>query len=262
MKPRSKRRKRTIWIIIILIVLAIWGIHRYGSLGSRLRGAWNKVIYTSNDNVAISVYSPRTRHIYSATNAPGHKFHTASTVKVTILAGLLVKQPNGLTSHQYDLAKAMIEQSDNTPTTLLFNDLGKQQGLQKAFDEFGMSDSVARKNWGLSTTTPRDQVKLLNNIFYKSKLLSSQDQNLIGGLMSNVDADQSWGISADSNHFAIKNGWLDYGSSKWMVNSIGYVKNSNGTDYTIAIYTDKNSTMQTGQQTIEQLARVTKSLMQ
>ena len=130
MKPRSKRRKRTIWIIIILIVLAIWGIHRYGSLGSRLRGAWNKVIYTSNDNVAIAVYSPRTRHIYSATNAPGHKFHTASTVKVTILAGLLVKQPNGLTSHQYDLAKAMIEQSDNTSTTLLFNDLGKQQGLQ------------------------------------------------------------------------------------------------------------------------------------
>lgn len=261
MNSRPKRRKRTIWIIILLIVLAIWGIHRYGSLDSRLKGAWNKVIYTSNDNVAIAVYSPRTHQIYSATNAPGHKFHTASTVKVTILAGLLVKQPNGLSDHQYELAKAMIERSDNTATTALFDDLGKQPGLQKAFDEFGMSDSVARKNWGLSTTTPRDQVKLLNNIFYQSKLLTTRDQNIVGGLMSNVDADQSWGISADSNHFAIKNGWLNYGDSKWIVNSIGYIKNSNGTDYTIAVYTDKNSTMQTGQQTIEQLARVTKSLM-
>ena len=80
--------------------------------------------------------------------------------------------------------------------------------------------------------------------------------------MSAVEADQSWGISADSNRFAIKNGWLNYGKATWLVNSIGYVINNNGTDYTIAVYTDDNSTMQTGQQTIEQLARVTKSLME
>ena len=42
---------------------------------------------------------------------------------------------------------------------------------------------------------------------------------------------------------------------------MGYVKNDNGTDYTIAVYTDKNTTMQVGQQAVEQLARVTKSLM-
>lgn len=262
MPSRFKRRKRTFWIIIILIVLAIWGIHRYGSLDSRLKSAWNKVIYTSNDNVAIAVYSPRTHRIYSATNAPGHRFHTASTVKVAILAGLLAKQSNSLSDHQYSLAKAMIEQSDNDATTALFEDLGGQSGLQNTFDRFGMSSSTARKNWGLSITTPRDQIKLLNNIFYRSKLLSRQDQNTIGSLMSAVEADQSWGISADSNRFAIKNGWLNYGKAKWIVNSIGYVKNNNGTDYTIAVYTDDNSTMQTGQQTIEQLARVTKSLME
>ncbi|MGM9892384.1 serine hydrolase [Limosilactobacillus sp.] len=262
MNHRFKRRRRTFWIIIILVILAIWGIHRFGSLDSRLKSAWNKVIYTSNDNVAIAVYSPRTHQIYSATNAPGHRFHTASTVKVAILAGLLHKQSGKLSDHQSSLAKAMIEQSDNNATTTLFDSLGGQQGLQSTFDQFGMSASTARKNWGLSTTTPRDQVKLLNNIFYHSKILSQQDQDYINDLMSNVDADQNWGISADSNRFAIKNGWLNYGDSKWMVNSIGYVKNNNGTDYTIAIYTDRNSTMQTGQQTIEQLARVTKSLME
>ena len=65
MQPRTKRRKRTIWAIIIIILLAVWGIHRYGSLNSRLQNAWNKVIYTSNDNVGIAVYSPKTHRIYT-----------------------------------------------------------------------------------------------------------------------------------------------------------------------------------------------------
>ena len=63
MQPRTNRRKRTIWAIIIIILLAIWGIHRYGSLNGRLQNAWNKVIYTSNDNVGIAVYSPKTRQV-------------------------------------------------------------------------------------------------------------------------------------------------------------------------------------------------------
>ena len=84
---------------------------------------------------------------------------------------------------------------------------------------------------------------------------------MIRNLMSNVESDQTWGISAGSNNFAIKNGWLSYGNDNWIVNSIGYVKNANGTSYTIAVYTDKNNNMTTGQQTIEQLARTTKSIM-
>lgn len=242
-------------------MVAIIGIHHYTSLEARLKSNWDRVVNTSSDNVSIAVYSPKRKRIYQSTNAPKHKFHTASTVKVSILAGILAKQ-HSLTSNQAKLAKAMIEQSDNTATTTLFTDsLGGQSGLQNTFKEFGMNDSVANKSWGLTTTTPTDQVKLLNNIFYKSKLLTSQDQTTIRNLMSNVDADQSWGISAGSNNFAIKNGWLSYGDDDWIVNSIGYIKNKNGTDYTIAVYTDKNNSMVTGQQTIEQLARVTKPLM-
>lgn len=251
------------WLIltIIIILAAIIGIHHYTSLEVRLKSSWDRVVNTSNDNVSVAVYSPKTRRIYQATNAPKHKFHTASTVKVSILAGILARQ-HSLTNHQQALAKAMIEESDNTATTKLFTkSLGGQSGLQDTFNEFGMNDSVANKSWGLTTTTPADQIKLLNNIFYKSKLLTSQDQATIRGLMGNVDADQNWGISAGSNNFAVKNGWLTYGNDDWIVNSIGYIKNNNGTDYTIAVYTDKNNSMVTGQQTIEQLARVTKPLM-
>lgn len=261
MPQRSHHRKRTIWLIIILLIIGGWAFHRYGSLNNRLHSAWNKIIYTSNGNVSIAAYSPKTHRTYTASNAPHHKFHTASTVKVAILAGILAKQ-HGLSSNQASAAKAMIEQSDNTATTQLFeNSLGGTKALQQTFDKFGMTNSTARRNWGLSTTTPQDQIKLLNNIFYKSSILSKSDQQIIRSLMENVDADQNWGISADSNNFAIKNGWLSYEGSGWIVNSIGYVKNRNGTDYTIAIYTDKNSSMPAGQQTIEQLARVTKNAM-
>lgn len=256
------RRRPRLILIIILILVIILGLHHFLSLGSRLKANWNKIVYTSSDNVSIAVYSPKTHRIYTSTNAPHHKFHTASTVKVGILAGLLLKQQAPLSSTQTDLAKKMIEQSDNSATTTLFNELGGQSGLQEVFNKFGMKDSIAHKSWGLTTTTPKDQVKLLNNIFYQSKLLSSQDRTTIRSLMSNVESDQAWGISAGSGNFAIKNGWLSYGSDDWIVNSIGYVKNANGTSYTIAVYTDKNDSMMTGQQTIEQLARTTKSIME
>lgn len=254
------RRHKIVWLVVIILLVAL-GIHHFMALGTQLRAAWNKVVYTSSNNVNIAVYSPKTHQTYSTTNAPHHKFHTASTVKVSILAGLLIKQDGKLTSNQTDLAKAMIEQSDNDATTELFTDLGSKAGLQKTFDKFGMNDSVASTQWGLTTTTATDQIKLLNNIFYQSRLLSKSERNNIKNLMSNVEADQVWGISAGSSDYALKNGWLSYGSDEWIVNSIGYIKNTNGTDYTIAVYTDKNSSMPTGQQTIEQLARVTKPLM-
>ena len=51
------------------------------------------------------------------------------------------------------------------------------------------------------------------------------------------------------------------GSDKWIINSIGYVKNDNNTSYTIAMYSDKNQSMQTGEEVLNQLARVTKAVM-
>lgn len=254
------RRHKILWILVVLILI-IFAVHHCTSLGPRLKRSWNKFVYTSSTNVSIAVYSPKTHQIYSSTNSPKHKFHTASTVKVSILAGLLVKQDGVLTSNQQTLAKKMIEQSNNDATTELFNNLGQKAGLQKTFTEFGMKNSTANNQWGLTTTTPTDQVKLLNNIFYSSKLLNSKEQSTIKELMANVEQDQVWGVSAGSSNYALKNGWLSYGSDGWIVNSIGYIKNSDGSNYTIAVYTDKNSSMLSGQQTIEQLARATKSIM-
>ncbi|WP_323075311.1 serine hydrolase, partial [Limosilactobacillus reuteri] len=170
---RHRRKPRRLILIIIAILLIIMGVRHFSSTSARLKSAWNKIIFTSNNNVSIAVYSPKTHQIYTSSNAPQHKFRTASTVKVSILAGILAKQQSPLTSHQKSLATKMIEQSDNDSTSELFEDyLGGKNGLQQTFEKFGMTQSKANSSWGLTVTTPKDQVKLLNNIFYKSKVLS------------------------------------------------------------------------------------------
>ena len=103
----TRRQPRPI-LIIFLILVIIFGLHHFLSLGSRLKSNWNKIVYTSSNNVSIAVYSPKTHRIYTSTNAPRHKFHTASTVKVSILAGLMLKQQSPLSSTQTSLAKKMI----------------------------------------------------------------------------------------------------------------------------------------------------------
>lgn len=233
------------------------------NVSSQLKRQWKKDLAGTDSNVAIAVYSTKTGETYTYNTTPGHKYQTASTIKVTVLAGALLQNGGELDSQGRSYAKAMIENSDNDSTTALINNyLGGTDGLQETFNQFQMTNSHAHEAWGNSTTTPADQIKLLNNIFFSSNKLTGSEQSYIKSLMSNVESDQDWGISAGSNHFAIKNGWLNQDDSdKWIVNSIGYINGSNDNDYTIAVYTDDNNTMSSGKKLIEKLARSTKKIM-
>lgn len=234
------------------------------SISSQLNKQWKADLKGSDSNVAIAVYSTKTGETYTYNTTPGHKYHTASTVKVSVLAGVLLKNNGELDSEGKDYAKQIIENSDNDSTTELINNyLGGTDGLQDTFDQFQMSNTHANEAWGMTTTTPADQIKLLNNIFFSSTKLSDSSRNYIQHLMSNVESDQQWGISAGSNNFALKNGWLDQddGSGKWIINSIGRVNGSQDNDYTIAVYTDNNSSMNSGEKLVEKLARSTKNIL-
>lgn len=239
-------------------------IFKSTSISSQLKHQWKQDLKGSDSNVAIAVYSTKTGETYTYNTTPGHKYHTASTVKVSVLAGALLKNNGDLDSEGRDDAKQMIENSDNDATTELINNyLGGTDGLQDTFNQFQMSNTQAHEAWGMTTTTPADQIKLLNNIFFSSTKLSDSSRNYIKSLMSNVETDQQWGISAGSNDFALKNGWLDQddGSGKWIINSIGYINGSHNNDYTIAVYTDDNSSMSSGEKLIEKLARSTRHIM-
>ncbi|WP_295731267.1 serine hydrolase [uncultured Limosilactobacillus sp.] len=233
------------------------------SLSSQLRHQWKTDLKGESANVAIAVYSTKTGETYTYNTTPGHQYHTASTVKVAVLAGTLLKNDGDLDDQGREYAKAMIESSDNDSTTALINNyLGGSDGLQDTFNQFQMTNTHAKDAWGMTTTTPSDQIKLLNNIFFSSNKLTKTEQKYIRSLMNNVESDQRWGISAGSNDYALKNGWLDQdGSDKWIVNSIGYISGQHQNDYTIAVYTDDNSSMNSGEELIEKLARSTKQIM-
>lgn len=231
------------------------------STNTQLQDAWKSTLQQADGHVTIAVYSNQTKKTYTASNATNHSYRMASTVKVSILVGLLMKQGT-LNSSEQANAQAMIENSSNTAASALFVELGEKSGLQETFDKLGMTDSKAHEEWGLSTTTPSDQLKLLNAIFYSSNLLSTSQQSYVRNLMQNVESDQQWGISAGSTNFYLKNGWLDEDDG-WIINSIGYIPGNNGASdsYTIAVYTDDNSSMQNGENTIEKLAKSTSKIL-
>ena len=71
-----------------------------------------------------------------------------------------------------------------------------------------------------------------------------------------------YGILLDRMGLSRKNGWLDEDDG-WIINSIGYIPGNNGASdsYTIAVYTDDNSSMQNGENTIEKLAKSTSKIL-
>jgi hypothetical protein len=190
---------------------------------------------------------------------PGHAEHTASIVKVDILATLLhERQAQGpLDGETKEIAAGMIENSDADDATDLWNDEGGASAVQDFDDAVGLHDTTASVHWGLMTTTPSDQLTLLHTALFANPLLTPSSRAYIAGLMRHISSFDSWGVTAgpDAAHaqVAFKNGWLPYDGS-WQVNSIGDVRGS-GRHYLIAVMTDGSATEGEGIGTIEHISR-------
>lgn len=160
-------------------------------------------------------------------------YDTASIVKVDILATLLLRHQKAgttMTSTEKSQATVMIQQSDNDAATALWNAIGRRSGLDAANATFGLSHTKGGSAdlWGLTQTTPADQLALLRVVFGgDGSPLSSASRAYVKGLMHSVTSGQQWGVSAadeDATGFALKNGWLQRTSTGlWDINSIGEV---------------------------------------
>ena len=232
---------------------------------NQLLSAWKSATSGTSSNVSIAIHSRKTGQTYTYTNNSSHRFKTASTIKVSVLTELLLKNNGKLDSTEKSLATKMIENSDNDSTSTLVDDyLGGVSALDSLFEKMGMTNTnTTSDGWGTTRTTAPEMIKLLDNIFFSSNILTTSEQNYIKSLMSNVESDQQWGISAGSSKFYIKNGWLtdDDNNDLWVINSIGYIDGKGDNDYTIAVYTDGNATMSDGEQLIESIAKKTRSVM-
>ena len=194
----------------------------------------------------------------------------ASVVKLEILEAVLSQrtaQRTVLSLTEQELSPPMIEQSDDEAATTLWGDVGGTKGM-RAFDhKVGLVHTSPSNclqcagsswpGWGLTTTTPQDQITLLRQLVQPSAALDRNDQKYALYLLKNVTPSQRWGVSGGvpaGVSVALKNGWLplDAGNSDWQVNSIGWVS-GDGRNYLMAVLSTGNPSEQYGIDTLNHL---------
>lgn len=146
---------------------------------------------------------------------PQPQLSTASIIKVAIAVAVLRQvevEARDLTNAEMTALTYMIEVSDNSSATYLWNDVGGADGMQGTLDAAGMTQTTLDDEgaWGLSTTTAEDQARLLLAL-QGGRLLTPDHTALVLDLMRHVDPSQRWGPAAAAPDLdpAIKNGWLD-----------------------------------------------------
>ena len=228
--------------------------------------------------VTAAVYDVTTGQTW--TFGSGRPQAEASVVKLNILEALYARDdagaddagagsgPGGLSASDASLAEQMMEDSDNDAATTLWYAAGGPSRIASFNTSAGLTRTAPSScvqcpdfpwpGWGLTTTTPTDQLALLRELIKPSTLLTGAQRNAALELMENVTPSQRWGVSGGvpaQATVALKDGWLPLNSSNtnWQVNSVGWISGS-GRDYLMAVLTTGNPTEQYGIDTISQLS--------
>jgi len=199
----------------------------------------------------------------------------ASVVKLNILEALYARHDagadddsGGLSANDASLAEQMMEDSDNDAATTLWYAAGGPSQIASFNTSAGLTRTAPSScvqcpdspwpGWGLTTTTPADQLALLRELIKPSTLLTGAQRTAALELMENVTPSQRWGVSGGvpaQATVALKDGWLPLNSTStnWQVNSVGWISGS-GRNYLMAMLTTGNPTEQYGIDTISQLS--------
>jgi hypothetical protein len=228
------------------------------SAQQRLTAAVASLVRGDGGQVAVAVDDLTTgaQAAYDGTK----EFVTASIVKVDILATLLYQlQQSGqaLTAEDQELATTMIENSDDDSASDLYYQVNGPEGITEVNRLLGLRETTVGTGgyWGLTTTTPDDQIRLLRRVLTRPSVLSPTSQSYIRYLMSHVETDQQWGVptAADpGTQFMVKNGWLP-NPSLWEINSIGEIVRDHQS-MLIAVLSDDNASEYSGIAVVEDVA--------
>lgn len=234
----------------------------FGSLGTNY-------LTTRTGTVEAAVEDLSTGQTWSL--GQGRPQAEASIVKLDVLESLLAQQDhsgNSMTGEYQMLAQNMIEDSDNNAATQLWNAVGGAAGLRAFNASVGLVGTSPSPcivctgfpwpGWGLTTTTPTDQVDLLRQVVEPNDFLTLADRTYALQLLENVTPDQRWGVTAGipaQVTIALKNGWLPLNDADtdWQINSIGWISGL-GRNYLIAVLSTGSPTEQYGIETIDQLS--------
>ncbi|MEV4760577.1 serine hydrolase [Micromonospora sp. NPDC049559] len=219
-------------------------------------------VQATKGRIAVAVQD---RVTGSALTVGTQRFQTASIVKADILAAVLwhAQQDNTkISSTDRERARKSITQSDNDATTALYNRIGGKPGLTEANRAFGMKETTAAESWGRAQTTAADQIRLLTAVTADDGPLDETSRDFLFDLMSQVEKDQDWGITAAATSATtesyVKNGWdqLAADGGRWEINSIGRLVEP-GHDWLIAVLSSRHTSMDAGIRMVEDVAKYT-----
>ncbi len=232
-----------------------------------LSGSVASYLASRSGTVLAAVYDLQTGQTWSI--GQGQPQAEASIVKVDILETLLAEDHvGGLSASDASLATLMIEDSDNSAATSLWYAAGGSTQIAAFNSGIGLTNTSVSgcvecpgfpwPGWGLTTTTPTDQIMLLRQLVQPGGPLTSTDRAYALGLLENVTPSQRWGVSYGvplQATVALKNGWLPLNSadSDWQINSIGWVSGQ-GRDYLMAVLTTGDPTEDYGIDTTDELS--------
>jgi beta-lactamase class A len=229
---------------------AIRPVHRPRSLDASLAAAMRPVARSDHGDIAVGVFDETSGK--QASFHGGMRFHSASVENADMLATLLLQyQRAGMSLSPYAamLATNMMEYSDNYAANAVWDLEGGLAGLQAANKTLGLRQTRlgAAGYWGLTSTTVRDQLRLLADLTGSHSPLHAAARRYALGLMSAAISGQRWGACAilpkAASHgtgCAIRDGWVP-DPVRWVINSIGVVR-LHGQELLIAVLSKGNRT--------------------
>ncbi len=197
---------------------------------------------------------------YYTYNDP-HQFIVASSMKVPIMLtflDMIERQGRAATSHEMDLLRTMIENSNNdSASALYYHEIGGAAGVAAYMNRVGITGLVPNPDaWGWSVMYPLTMVKMLNRL-YKGILLTADHRKLALNLLEHVEADQRGGVgdtAPPGATVALKDGWVIGPDGWWAVNSSGIVMTKQDV-YVISVYTKGEPNVAAGLSTIRKICK-------
>ncbi len=189
-------------------------------------------------------------------------------MKLELLAALLLRMQDEnreLTRAEQQRIRKMIVASDNDAAVEVYAKVGGADGLRSALRRLGLDDTEPNPRLGLTTTTAKDQTRMISALTATGGPLTKNSQEVILQLLSQVNADQTWGISAASfagERTAQKNGWLARPSenNRWIINSTGRITGEK-TDVELSVLSRGHRSQRAGIDFVEQTAALTRSYL-
>lgn len=180
---------------------------------------------------------------------PGLRITTASVFKVEVMAGVLLRaqeERRAVSEWESALIGPMISESADAPTNQLFTSLGGVAGANRLHERFGLGETTTPSGtWGLTSTTARDQLHLLEQVLVRGGPLDDAARQRAWDEMAAVVPEQRWGITEAVPAgwpVGLKNGFAGSACCRWRLNSVGKVRE----DWLVAVLTDGWSTREAG----------------